>query len=637
MAMPPALGIDLGTSSFAVARLDQQGRSEYLIDPAGPRRTPSAILVADDEIHVGSPALKLAARHPARFAELALAPCGWSPRPLALGLATLPGEVVLACLLRHANQQAARVTHASPPTVLSLPCGLPLAARRSIFDAASLAGIDLLDVVDDTTAAALAWREQQLLLSGSTSLQSIRRLLVCDLGASKLSVALVDIQQKGIRVLASAGDVCLGGRRWTDALVAVGLDSDSPHLRERLSHDSLLKWRFESTLDEAKHTLSARHRVVAMGDFTDPEVRLTLTRDQFEQQTQELTLRLVRHVGDLVRHSGATWQQIDHLLLLGGATRMPMIAAALQRCSGLVPQAMAGGDDAVARGAALYAGRLLASRQHRDHQHDYRVVEVTPEHRAVAALHRHSTQPQASVLIPRHTPLPASLTADFVTSQPHQQSVNLHIVTGHDTRLENCHPLGLLRLDQLPPQLMAGWPVTVTFDAGTGGRLRVRVEIDGTDRHATLHLAQQGRLAKTALATWQQLLNRKPDFAAWLDYAATIQPPSEPWDFDSACGRGREAGLPRPSIPATAITKPWNVRGPNCFRPSINRHRSALGNRPIPLVATARTQLLRRRVSPSHHPARIGRERRFTLLDIAIRSSFARPLVVDTLVVPQSF
>lgn len=544
MATTRAVGVDLGTAFTRAAWLDPHGRSTLLADVDGDRRQPSAVLVADGEILVGKSALKRATIYHDRLAQLSLTRNGWAHRSTGIAASRLPIEVVLACTLRQVakNLAEAGVTR-DTATVIAVPCGMSIGARRGLLDAAQLAGLELLDLVSDTTAAALAWREQQLRLVGADGLQQTKRLLLCDLGASHLSAALVDIQRKGVRVLATDGDLSVGGALWSEQL----LEHVAARQTERSGRDSHLdaagRRRLIQAVDEAKHTLSVRQR--ALLEFDDQSEPWPITRDEFDQLTVDATLRVARLVGDLVRTSGVTWRQVDHLVLLGGASRMPAVGAMLQRISGLEPQQLVAGDEAVARGAALAAGWMLAGRGERGFDVDYHLVDITTHGLGVRALERHSRRPQHSVLMPRHTPLPTTVARDYVTSLPHQRAIDLWILEGDSQEPAECASIGHLAMAQLPAHLMAGWPVNLTFEMSGTGKLRVRAALEGVDARAAVDLSRSGRLSEDWHAQWKRLLAEPADFDQWL---ALADQSTRPQELDpEAIGSGGEiveAGQP---------------------------------------------------------------------------------------------
>jgi molecular chaperone DnaK len=238
--------------------------------------------------------------------------------------------------------------------------------------------------------------------------------------------------------------------------------------------------------------------------MTGRSSEVQITREQFEEMTADLLDRTSYTTRQLLAAANLEWKNIDRLLLVGGSTRMPMVHAMLRQLSGKEPDASVAADEAVAMGAALRAGLLLAERQGKPpvftirnvNSHSLGVVGVDPQ----TGRRRNGT------LIPRNTPLPVTAKRTFRTRKANQRSVLVEIVEGESATADDCTQIGKCSVRHLPENLPAQTPVDVFFRYKPNGRLKVHVVLPGIDRQVATEIVRENSLSKQHLDGWRKFI-----------------------------------------------------------------------------------------------------------------------------------
>lgn len=354
-----AIGIDLGTSYSTLARLDDLGRTAMVRNSYGDLLTPSVVLFEDAELVVGRDAVKSLLADPERVADDAKRDLGQEHYRRPIRGTRLPPEVIAGCILQRLGADAMAAAGSDFEAVLAVPdCFDPL-ARQAMLAAGRLAGLPGLDLLDDSSAAALALGEQLGFLDAKGCLRHPARVLIYNLGGGTFGVSLVDLAAGSVRTLARDGDPALGARDWD----AVLRDFAAAHFQQLYGHDPRQDLRSLLRLDraavEARHTLSVRDRAEIRVEHAGLTCDVPIARGQFEELTAHLLDRTSHITRQLFADGRNAWRDVGHVLLVGGATRMPMVAALLRKLSGLEPEPGLNPDEAVARGAAIYAGHRV--------------------------------------------------------------------------------------------------------------------------------------------------------------------------------------------------------------------------------------------------------------------------------------
>ena len=226
-------------------------------------------------------------------------------------------------------------------------------------------------------------------------------------------------------------------------------------------------------------------------------------REQFEEMTADLLERTAYTSRQLLAAAGLQWKDLNHILLIGGATRMPMVPAMLQKMTGIQPDRTVNPDEAVARGAAIYASYLLAKQTEGGPPPNFEVTNVNAHSLGVEGIEQETLRKTNVIVIPRNTPLPARRTEWFITKSEGQRSIAIQVLEGESSLPDECMAIGRTVVRDLPAGLPHAWPVEVTFEYGSNGRLHVRALVPGTHHQAELELERDVGLSDAGLARWK--------------------------------------------------------------------------------------------------------------------------------------
>ena len=423
------IGIDLGTTNSAMAWVDEAGRSAMIANAEGEFITPSVVFFSESEVVVGKNARTAITSHPEMVAQWVKRDMGAAYYSHPIRGHYLPPEVIQACILRKLKADLVACLgagHAGRDHGAGLfRRDAPQGHRRRRRDGRP-AG---LDIVNEPTAAALAFGEALGYLSpagsgapGTPGRQELN-VLVYDLGGGTFDATLLRLAAGKVQTLATDGDVQLGGHDWDQRLVDYAAECflKTHQLDPRQDPATLNRLYLDAM--EAKHTLSARSRAVIQINYQGRFAEIAVTREQFEEMTADLLERTSYTSRQLLGVAGLEWKDVQRVLLVGGSTRMPMVPRMLQGLSGIQPDRSVNPDEAVARGAALYAGHLLAARARRGQRSTFQVTNVNAHSLGVEGIDTDTLRKKNVVLIPRNTPLPARHTERFATKSEGQRSI----------------------------------------------------------------------------------------------------------------------------------------------------------------------------------------------------------------------
>lgn len=499
-----AVGIDLGTTYSVLAHVDNSGRPWTISNAEGDAITPSAVFFDRDQVVVGKPAVKAAEFEPTRVAQFVKRQMGESHYGSPIGGRIFPPEVLQSLVLRKLCEDARLKLGPFTKAVITVPAYFNEPRRRATQDAGRLAGLEVLDIINEPTAAAIAFGVQQGFLTRSGESPQPETLLVYDLGGGTFDVTLMEIDGPQYRTLATAGDVYLGGMDWDQRLIDRVAERFLAQFGVDPRQDEQTLARLHWEVIEAKHALSARNDVTLQFAWDGHRMRSTISRDQFESLTGELLDRTMLTLRRVLKESGRSWNQVTRLLLVGGATRMAMVQQMLRRETGLEPDRSLAADEAVAHGAAIYAA-LLNRSDHPQYQ-GISVHNVNSHDLGVLAIESQTGMHRRQVLIPRNSQLPAVGVCDFVTQRDGQPNVRVSVIEGGDATGAHATPIGKCVVSKLPPNLPARSRVRVSFDYSASGLLNVGAALPGTGRHAAITIRRMSNLDEEALSAWQDAI-----------------------------------------------------------------------------------------------------------------------------------
>ena len=501
----PAVGIDLGTTFSVIAHLDSSGRPWTIPNAEGDLVTPSAVFFDGSAMIVGKEAIKAAFAAPEDVAQFVKRDMGCAAYQRTINGESVPPEILQSFILDKLRRDAVLKLGEFSKVVITVPAFFNEPRRKATQDAGVLAGLEVIDIINEPTAAAIAYGVQQGFLTTGGEARQKERILVYDLGGGTFDVTLMEIDGKHYNAIATAGDVFLGGIEWDCRIVDYvaeqfarrnrGIDPrQSPAGYQRLLREA----------EDAKRSLSARDQTSITFEHAGDVVRVILTRTQFEQMTADLVERTRFTLLNLLQEAGLKWQDITRLLLVGGSTRMPMVQRMLEDVSGKKPDRSLSADEAVAQGAAIYAGMILASDA--GSVPELTVRNVNSHNLGVLGIEKITGRPRNRVMIPRNTALPASHCTRFGTRHLNQSSVVVNVVEGGDASGNDATPIGKCVVRDLPPGLPAGTPIEVTFHYGQDGRLNVRATLPSLGKQATSEIERSSGMTAEALREWNQRL-----------------------------------------------------------------------------------------------------------------------------------
>jgi molecular chaperone DnaK len=480
------VGIDLGTTYSVIATLDEHGLPQTLPNREGEMLTPSAVLILDNgEAVVGQAALDVALEQPDRVATLIKRRMGQTSfgRPVA-GREFRPeslAAVILRKLVDDAQHRLGPVRHA----VITVPAYFDETRRKATKDAGRIAGLDVLDILDEPTAAALSYsfqpppagkdRTPDRILPGQE-----RTVLVYDLGGGTFDVTLVRLARQHFQSLAIEGDVRLGGKDWDDRIVDHVAAQFQKHHGQDPRTDPVSLVGLQMAAERAKRTLSKLPQTTITCAHQGKMMTIALTRAQFETMTRDLLVRTQLTLQQLLRQAGLTWSSIDRVLLVGGATHMPMTHHLLQDLSGKTPDDSLAVSEVVARGAAIHAG--IVSAQDAAGRESLsadairnlgNVVEINVNAHSLGVEVRQGPDHLNDILIQKNTQLPTAASRVYRTVVENQSRVRVRVLQGEAHQAEACISVGECWIDGLPEALPKSSPVQVRCAVGTDGLIDV--------------------------------------------------------------------------------------------------------------------------------------------------------------------
>lgn len=510
------IGIDLGTTFSCMAYLTREGVPTTIPNREGDLVTPSVILIEDDAIIVGREAKRSECVYPDRTAVCVKREMG-NPqysRPIA-GKMYRP-EVLSAMVLKRLKADAETKLGTVKHAVITVPAYFDDTRRKATQDAGAIAGLKVLDLLNEPTAAALAYAfESHMRTHGAAetfaeqSLKKENTALVYDLGGGTFDVSLVKMTPERFDTLATDGDVRLGGRDWDERLVGFLADEfKKQHGSDPRQDPESLATLYQAA-EQAKHALSVRTttRVPVVHDAK--RISVEVTREQFEKMTRNLLTRTQMTTELVLESAGLTWPDVDRVLLVGGMTRVPQVREMLKRISGKDPDVSLAADEAVAHGAAIHGGILLSRQQEKKGGAvvspamkswiNFKTTDVNSHSLGIAV--RTPAGYANSILIPKNTPLPVARSKTYHTGTANQRQVRVRILEGEAREADACVQIGEFILQKLPPNLPERSPIEVECRYGTDGRISVLGRDLTSGQLAETTLVRQGGLQDEALQT----------------------------------------------------------------------------------------------------------------------------------------
>ena len=479
--MSKIIGIDLGTTNSAVAVLEGN-ESKIIPNPEGNRTTPSVVAFKNGEIQVGEVAKRQAVTNLNTISSIKRHMGDASYKVEIEGKQYTPQEIsamILQYLKGYAEEYLGEKVEKA---VITVPAYFNDAQRQATKDAGRIAGLEVERIVNEPTAAALAY--------GLDKVDHEEKILVFDLGGGTFDVSILELGDGVFDVLSTAGDNHLGGDDFDNKIIEVLVAEFKRDNGIDLSQDKMAMQRLKDAAEKAKKDLSGVTSTqislpfITAGEAGPLHLEVTLTRAKFDQLTLDLVERTKEPVRRALSDAGLSASEIDQVILVGGSTRIPAVVEAVRKETGKEPNKSVNPDEVVAMGAAIQGGVISGDVK------DIVLLDVTPLSLGIETMGGVFTK-----LIDRNTTIPTSKSQVFSTAADNQPAVDVHVLQGERPMAADNKTLGRFQLTDIPAAPRGVPQIEVTFDIDKNGIVNVRAKDLGTGKEQTITIKSSSGLS----------------------------------------------------------------------------------------------------------------------------------------------
>ncbi|MGO4937080.1 molecular chaperone DnaK [Fundicoccus sp. Sow4_H7] len=478
--MAKIIGIDLGTTNSAVAVLEGN-EAKIIPNPEGNRTTPSVVAFKNGEIQVGEVAKRQAVTNPHTIASIKRH-MGEAGYKVNLDGKDYTPQEISAMVLQYLKSYAEDyLGEKVDKAVITVPAYFNDAQRQATKDAGRIAGLEVERIVNEPTAAALAY--------GLDKMDKNENILVFDLGGGTFDVSILELGDGVFDVLSTAGDNNLGGDDFDNKIIDYLVAEFKKENGIDLSKDKMALQRLKDAAEKAKKDLSGVTSTqislpfITASDAGPLHLESTLSRTKFDELTVDLVDRTKNPVRQAIKDAGLSKDEIDEVILVGGSTRIPAIVEAVRRETGKEPNKSVNPDEVVAMGAAIQGGVISGDVK------DIVLLDVTPLSLGIETMGGVFTK-----LIDRNTTIPTSKSQVFSTAADNQPAVDVHVLQGERQMAADNKTLGRFQLTDIPPAPRGVPQIEVTFDIDKNGIVNVSAKDLGTQKEQTITIKSSSGL-----------------------------------------------------------------------------------------------------------------------------------------------
>ena len=480
--MAKTIGIDLGTTNSVVAVMEG-GKPTVIANAEGSRTTPSIVgFSKSGERLVGQLAKRQAILNPDRTIISIKRHMGEDYKKNIDGKDYTPQEISAMILRKLADDASNYLGEKVTSAVITVPAYFNDAQRQATKDAGKIAGLDVLRIVNEPTAAALAYGLEK---------DKTEKVLVFDLGGGTFDVSILEIGDGVHEVLSTSGDTHLGGDDFDQKVMDWLCDEFKKQEGIDLKNDKQAMQRLKEAAEKAKCELSSVVETninlpFITADANGPKhLDISLTRAKFEELCHDLLERCKTPVERAIKDAGISKSDINEVVLVGGSTRIPAVQALVKEYTGKEPNQSVNPDEVVAVGAAIQAGVLAGEVK------DIVLLDVTPLTLGIETLGGVMTP-----LVQRNTPSPVSKSQVFSTADDNQTAVDIHVLQGERPMARDNKSLGMFRLDGIPPAMKGMPQIEVTFDIDANGIVNVTAKDKATNKEQKITITNSSNLSE---------------------------------------------------------------------------------------------------------------------------------------------